>query len=319
MKQKRTKLVRTFFLALLLTALIPSGNMFISSPAGTVQAAGLARPKLNKKKASIQLNKTVTLKVPSAASKVKWKVSKPSVLKIQKLKGAKKNTAVIRGIKKGKATVTAQIGKIKLKATITVKHTHSITIPATCTEPAKCSCGATFGTALGHNMGEATCQKPSTCARCGVTSGTISEHKFDNTTDHCVWCNELNLKKFVYFALTHTSTSSDAAYDVHWIGMAAANVGSSSLTVLGGAETASLCPTAGAAPLPVYLTNSSNKVLDDYTLLPNYRGAMFWDTLTTNSRFTFSPTGTVTFRARYGETLYRITVKSDGKYDFVRA
>lgn len=56
-------------------------------------------------------------------------------------------------------------------------HTHSYSA-ATCTAPAKCSCGATNGSALGHNWQDATCSSPKKCSRCGDTSGDVLEHNY---------------------------------------------------------------------------------------------------------------------------------------------
>lgn len=50
-------------------------------------------------------------------------------------------------------------------------HVHSWS-GATCTEPQKCSCGATNGGALGHAWQGATYTAPKTCGRCGATEGS---------------------------------------------------------------------------------------------------------------------------------------------------
>jgi hypothetical protein len=57
-------------------------------------------------------------------------------------------------------------------------HTHTFA-NATCTEPKKCSCGQTKGSALGHKWQEATCKAPKTCSVCKATEGNIAEHKYD--------------------------------------------------------------------------------------------------------------------------------------------
>ena len=56
-------------------------------------------------------------------------------------------------------------------------HTHSFS-NATCTAPAKCSCGATNGSALGHNYSNATCTSAKKCSRCGITSGSALGHSY---------------------------------------------------------------------------------------------------------------------------------------------
>lgn len=69
----------------------------------------------------------------------------------------------------------------------THKHTYS---KATCTEPVKCSCGATTGNALGHSWQAATCQAPKTCTRCGIAEGEKADHTFKN--GKCTVCGLLN-------------------------------------------------------------------------------------------------------------------------------
>lgn len=64
-------------------------------------------------------------------------------------------------------------------------HTHSYS-NATCTEPAKCSCGATNGNALGHNWQAATCKAPKTCNTCKITEGSIAAHNF--VDGQCLVC-----------------------------------------------------------------------------------------------------------------------------------
>ena len=49
-------------------------------------------------------------------------------------------------------------------------HEHSWS-DATCTEPQKCSCGATQGSASGHSWQDATYEAPKTCSKCGATEG----------------------------------------------------------------------------------------------------------------------------------------------------
>lgn len=60
-------------------------------------------------------------------------------------------------------------------------HTHTYS-KATCTEAAKCSCGATSGNALGHSWQSATCKAPKTCKTCGATEGGNGEHTYINGT-----------------------------------------------------------------------------------------------------------------------------------------
>lgn len=60
----------------------------------------------------------------------------------------------------------------------TPAHTHSYS-DATCTAPAKCSCGATKGSALGHKWQDATCQAPKTCSVCKTIEGNKLKHTYD--------------------------------------------------------------------------------------------------------------------------------------------
>lgn len=61
----------------------------------------------------------------------------------------------------------------------TEAHTHTYS-EATCTEAAKCSCGATNGSALGHSWQSATCKAPKTCKTCGATEGSKGDHTYKN-------------------------------------------------------------------------------------------------------------------------------------------
>ncbi|MCR5837516.1 MAG: Ig-like domain-containing protein [Lachnospiraceae bacterium] len=83
------------------------------TPGVTVEAAK-AKAKLNKKKATIYVGKTVKLKVKNVKGKVKWKSSNKKVAKVSK-KG------LVKGIKPGKATITAKVGKKKYKCKVRVK------------------------------------------------------------------------------------------------------------------------------------------------------------------------------------------------------
>ncbi len=65
--------------------------------------------------------------------------------------------------------------------TSTPTHTHSYSA-ATCTQPKKCSCGATEGNALGHTWVAATCTVPKTCSVCKATEGSAVGHKWTNAT-----------------------------------------------------------------------------------------------------------------------------------------
>lgn len=57
------------------------------------------------------------------------------------------------------------------------EHSHSFS-KTTCTEPAKCSCGATNGNAKGHNWKNSTCATAKMCTVCGDTEGSVRGHSF---------------------------------------------------------------------------------------------------------------------------------------------
>lgn len=87
----------------------------------------------------------------------------------------------------------------------TTTHTHAFS-SATCTEPAKCSCGEVNGDALGHTWKDATCTSAKKCSRCGQTDGAALEHTWNEATctlaKKCSQCGQTEGA-----ALGHTATS----------------------------------------------------------------------------------------------------------------
>lgn len=78
--------------------------------------------------------------------------------------------------------------------TSTPSHTHSFS-KATCTEPSKCTCGTTQGSALGHDWQSATCKAAKTCKTCSVTEGEKGGHSYsDGKCTVCGVSNTLNPK-----------------------------------------------------------------------------------------------------------------------------
>ena len=73
-----------------------------------------SKAKLNKKSASVYMDKKIQLKVKHAKGKVKWSTSKSSVAVVNK-KGK------VTAKKMGKAVITAKVGKKKLKCKVNVK------------------------------------------------------------------------------------------------------------------------------------------------------------------------------------------------------
>lgn len=66
-------------------------------------------------------------------------------------------------------------------------HIHSFS-SANCTQPQKCSCGATLGSPLGHSYSSATCTSPKKCSRCGTTSGSALGHNYKS--GKCTRCGK---------------------------------------------------------------------------------------------------------------------------------
>ena len=86
---------------------------------------------------------------------------------------------------------TEPVSKTQIPAkTEKTEHTHSFSA-ATCTSPAKCSCGQTKGKALGHKWTDATCKSPKKCSVCGVTEGGTGSHKYDGN-GKCTVCGAFN-------------------------------------------------------------------------------------------------------------------------------
>jgi len=79
-------------------------------------------------------------------------------------------------------------------------HTHSFS-PATCTQPATCSCGATQGTALGHNEVVDSAVAP-TCTSEGKTEGK-----------HCSRCNTVLVAQSTIPATGHTEPNAEGKCD----------------------------------------------------------------------------------------------------------
>ena len=105
----------------------------------------------------------------------------------------------------------------------TPTHTHSYS-SATCTEPAKCSCGETSGSALGHSYSNATCTEAEKCTRCGTTSGSALGHSYKDATctepKTCTKCgstngNALGHKEVIDNAVSATCTKSGLSEGKH--------------------------------------------------------------------------------------------------------
>lgn len=109
----------TRFLCLLLSVAL-AATLSLMAMSDTAHAAtGTAKPKLSKTSVSVYKGKTYTLKLKNAQSgkKVKWSTSNKKVVSVKQ----SGNKAVVKGVKAGKATVTAKYGSKKYKCTVTVK------------------------------------------------------------------------------------------------------------------------------------------------------------------------------------------------------
>lgn len=162
MKLLRKQLAFLMSMALVVSALSVS----------EVEAA--KKPALSKTKLSVKVGKSkkITVKNAKKKAKVTWKTSKKSIAKITKKKTKGKPYATVKGVKKGKATITAvyKLGKskkkLKCKVTVTAA-TPSTTDSAATTPPNKATATPSNGaTATPADQGTAT---PTATATATVT------------------------------------------------------------------------------------------------------------------------------------------------------
>ena len=75
-----------------------------------------AAVKINKTKATVEVGKTVTLKITGAkkGTKIKWTTNKKAVATVS-------SKGVVKGVKAGSAKITAKVGKKNYNCTVTVK------------------------------------------------------------------------------------------------------------------------------------------------------------------------------------------------------
>lgn len=121
---KRMNIAKRVLACGLAVAMVVTGGNYstvnVSAAKKTKKAAKKTKATLSKKKVSMTAGGTVTLKVKKANKKVKWSAKNKKIVKITKTSGKKKDTAVIKGLKKGSTVVTAKVGKKKLKCKVTV-------------------------------------------------------------------------------------------------------------------------------------------------------------------------------------------------------
>lgn len=95
-----------------------------------------AAPKLSKKKITLTVKKSATLKIKgSSKKKVKWKTSNKKVIQVKKTK--KQTIVKLVAKKKGTAKITATVGKKKLTCKVTVKAKKSVKPSETPATPSK--------------------------------------------------------------------------------------------------------------------------------------------------------------------------------------
>lgn len=96
-------------------------SLGISAFAGPVNAA--SKPSLSKKTVTLKKGKKTTIKLKNARKRVIWKSSNKKIVKIVKIKGKRRSTVTIKGLKKGTAYITAKVGKKKYKCKVKVGKT----------------------------------------------------------------------------------------------------------------------------------------------------------------------------------------------------
>jgi len=284
----------TRLFAMLLTALLICAQ---SEPA-MVSAASLS---INN--ATLDVGEKLKLRVKKPTAKVKWSVSNSNVIRISTTSGSKNQTATIKACQAGSSVVTAKLGSKKLKAKISVfdGNTHD-------DNDDDKNGGSTAHT---HIWSDATCQKPKTCTVCGATEGEMRKHVYDSS-DHCMWCGELNLNKSLVLMLDHTAPFGDM--NVRWIRLRVRNVGTSNFEILTSRPAKVYTPDTGTSGFTVHLTDSNDL---EYNERRPFRvdissgdSAAFFDTQSNSMLFTFTTDSTLEFFGRYGDKIYKFTVKS---------
>lgn len=90
----------------------------------TASAEASSKIKINKTKATIYVGKSTTLKLTGTTDTVKWKTSNKKIATVSQ-KGK------VKGIKKGKVTITATVNKKNYKCVVTVKKAKVVKITPT--------------------------------------------------------------------------------------------------------------------------------------------------------------------------------------------
>ena len=94
--------------------------------ASPVDAA--SKTALSKKSVTITAGSRKVVKLKNVSKKVVWKSSNSKIARVVKTKGKYRNTAAIKGLKKGKAIISAKVGNKTYKCRVTVKEKDDIEI-----------------------------------------------------------------------------------------------------------------------------------------------------------------------------------------------
>ncbi len=101
-------------------------SLGLAAFASPVSAA--SKTALSKKAVTITKGDTKTIRLKNVSKKVVWKNSSKKVVSIVKKSGKYKNKITVKGLRKGKAIITAKVGKKSYKCKITVKGKNDIEI-----------------------------------------------------------------------------------------------------------------------------------------------------------------------------------------------
>jgi len=94
-----------------------------------------SKPVLSRKTVTVRKGKSTTIKLKNARKKVVWKSSNSKIVKVVKKTGKYRSNVTVKGLKKGKAYITAKCGKRTYKCKVTVKNTKSKPQPQPVPEP----------------------------------------------------------------------------------------------------------------------------------------------------------------------------------------
>lgn len=117
--RKIKKLCAVLVTALIMTTVFPE-PIALTMNLQTVEAAAI---KMSKSKASLNIGKSLSLKVVGTAKKPKWKSNNKAVASVT-------SSGKVTAHKKGSATITAQIGAKTYICNITVKEQNTTCIPS---------------------------------------------------------------------------------------------------------------------------------------------------------------------------------------------